>query len=99
MSAAYVALLGCVFLAIAVNNGLRQFPSHPSAVFHLLLAVGSTVALYISTQLEGIEYFHKAMRGAPGTVIGFFGGLVAFYAFPILALFRVKNSMYPPDEP
>ena len=88
ITAMMVGFGGCVLLGFAVNNGLRKIPSRPSAVFHLLLAVGSTVVLYVRTQQEGIEYFHRAVRYAPGTVSGFLVGLAAFYAFPILALLR-----------
>ncbi len=88
IAATFVGFSGCVFLGLAVNNGLRQIPSRPAAVFHLLLAIGSTLLLYFKTQQEGIEYYHRALRYVPGAVIGFLVGLAAFYIFPILALFR-----------
>ena len=88
ISATVVGFSGCVFLGLAVNNGLRQTPSRPAAVFHLLLAIGSTFVLYFKTQQEGIQYYHRALRYVPGAVIGFLAGLAAFYTFPILALFR-----------
>jgi hypothetical protein len=92
VSAARVGLPGCVFLAFAVNNGLRQFPSRRSAILHLLLAVGSTVALYIDTQLQGVQSFHRALLHVPEAVAGFLVGLAAFYAFPTLALLRHARS-------
>ena len=97
ISAVWVGLIGCVFLGFAVNNGLRQSPSRSAAVFHLLLAVGSTIALYVATRQEGIEYFHKAVNHVPEAVIGFLVGLVAFYLFPILALLRGGRLSRPPS--
>ncbi len=94
VTAMIVASLGCLFLGLAVNNGMRQIPSRPSAVFHLLLAVGSTVTLYAKTRQEGIEYFYRAVRHAPEAVIGFFFGLAAFYLFPIVALLRKRRPTH-----
>jgi hypothetical protein len=56
-SATSTSLPGCVFLAFAVNNGLLRFPSRASALVQLSLTGGSTVALYLGTQLEGSQYF------------------------------------------
>lgn len=56
-SATFVGLPICVFLAFAVNNGLLRFPSRASALVQLSLTGGSTVALYLGTQLEGSQYF------------------------------------------
>jgi uncharacterized membrane protein YfcA len=88
ISATLVGFSGCVFLGLAVNNGLRQTPSRPAAAFHLLFAIGSTLVLYFITHQEGTEYYHRALRYVPGAVIGFLAGLAAFYLFPILALLR-----------
>ena len=101
ISATVVGFSGCVFLGLAVNNGLRQTPSRPAAVFHLFLAIGSTFVLYFKTQQEGIEYYHRALKYFPGAVIGFLVSMAAFYTFPILALFRrdrqTRSSSGPPQ--
>jgi hypothetical protein len=89
-SATFIGLSGSVFLAFAVNNGLRPVPSRISAVIHLLLAIVSTIALYLGTQMEGKEYVKVAVKFVPEAVVGFLVGLVAFYVFPILALLRKR---------
>lgn len=88
VTATLVGFSGCIFLGLAVNNGLRKIPSRPAAVFHLLFAIASTFVLYFKTQQEGIEYYHRALRHVPLAVTGFFVALAAFYLFPILALIR-----------